>query len=88
LIAGKRAIVTEPYRHKVDGRELYLIEYLRSPQWTYPLDSEGYKIKMEIVKEFARQGVDYWANQYIPPFALELIKKDYPNDWEEYIKRF
>ncbi|GBR76403.1 hypothetical protein NO2_0956 [Candidatus Termititenax persephonae] len=88
LIVEKKAIVTEPYRHKVDGRELYLIEYLRSPQWTYPLDSEGYRIKMEIVEEFARQGVDYWANQYIPPFALELVKKDYPNDWEEYIKKF
>jgi len=40
----------------------------------YPLDSEEYRIKMEIVEEFARQGVNYWDTE-IDKYTLEQIKK-------------
>jgi hypothetical protein len=88
LIVEKKARVTEPYKYDADGREFYLIDYLRSPQWTYPLDSEGYKIKMEIVDEFARQGVTDYRSRPIDPFDLKLIKKAYPDTWQEYIEKF
>ena len=62
----------------------YPVNLLRN-WWIYPLDSEEYKIKMEIVKEFERQGVDYSATP-IPDWVLEKIKRQYPDTWEEYIK--
>jgi len=40
---------------------------------------------MEIVDEFARQDVDYWATE-IPENELWIIKNMYPDTWEEYIK--
>lgn len=42
---------------------------------------------MEIVDEFARQGIYYWATE-IPKYTLEHIQKLYPDTWEEYIKRY
>jgi hypothetical protein len=88
LIVEKKAKVSEPFKLEAGGREFYLIDELRLPQWTYSLDSEGYKIKMEIVEEFARQGVVDYRSRPIASFALELIKKDYPDTWQEYIKKF
>ena len=53
-------------------------------RWIYPLDSEEFRVKMEIVEECARQGVDYWSTE-IDGFQLSLIQKEYPDTWEEYI---
>ncbi|MBG9734184.1 ankyrin repeat domain-containing protein [Paenibacillus alvei] len=79
LIVEKKAKVSEPYSGK------HPVDILRD--WVYPLDSEEYKIKMEIVKEFSNQGVNYWdtkANDY----TIMQIKKAYPDSWEEYLKRY
>jgi len=38
-------------------KESYPIELLKN--WVYDIDSDEYKLKMEIVEEFSRQGVDY-----------------------------
>lgn len=91
LIVEKKARVTEPYyRRESYGNEdpnekFYPVSLLRD--WVYKLDSEEYKIKMEIVAEFARQGVNYWDTK-IDKFTLDVIKKLYPDTWEEYIKRY
>ena len=53
----------------------------------YPLDSEMHKIKMEIVKEFKRQGIDYFSEP-IPEQSLKLVKMLYPDNWEEYLRQY
>lgn len=90
LIVDKKAKVTDPYYpwmvYEGDTiQELFPVDILR--RWVCPLDSEEYRIKMEIVEEFARQGVNYWDTE-INKSTLEQIKKLYPDTWEEYIKKY
>ena len=93
LIVEKKANVTEPYfrdlhatLHGLDPDEkFYPVDALRD--WICDLDSEEYQLKMEIVEEFARQGVDYWDTE-IPKDRLEQIQKLYPDTWEDYIKKY
>jgi ankyrin repeat protein len=92
LIVEKKAKVSEPYYRNLilfkeddPNEKFYPVDILRN--WIYPLDSKEYKIKMEIVEEFARQGVNYWATK-INDSTLRIIKKRYPDTWEEYIKKY
>lgn len=91
LIVEKKAQVIEPYyRRKIYGdqdpnEEFFPVDILRN--WAYDLDSERHKIKMQIVEEFARQGVNYWDTK-IPKDRVQHIKKRYPDTWEEYIKKY
>jgi ankyrin repeat protein len=91
LIVEKKAKVTEPtYKRHSYGKEdpnenFFPVDILRD--WVFDLNSKEYKIKKEIIAEFARQGVNYWDTK-IPKFTLEHIKKLYPKTWEEYIKRY
>lgn len=91
LIVEKKAKVIDPfYRRETYGNEdpsekFFPVNILRD--WVYALDSEKYKIKVEIVEEFARQGVNYWDTE-INKNTLEQIKKRYPDTWEEYIKKY
>lgn len=55
--------------------------------WIYILDSKEYKIKMEIIDEFKKQGMDYWSTP-IPGDVLKKIKDLYPTNWEEYIEKY
>lgn len=92
LVVEKKAKVTEPYyRRFIVGNDdpndkFYPVDILRD--WVYDLDSEKYKIKMEIVEEFARQGVNYWETKITNIRTLEHIKRRYPDTWEEYIKKY
>lgn len=93
LIVEKRANVRDPYFS--DGlhpfsientnEKYYPVDLLRD--WVLDMNTRGYRIKMEIVNEFARQGVDYWKTQ-IPDYWVQYIKKSYPNTWQEYIKKY
>lgn len=89
LIVEKKAKISEPYYSMFEdvdpNQKFFPVEILRD--WIYALDSEEYKIKMEIVEEFARQGVNYWDTE-IPEYTLNLIKKRYPDTWEEYIEKY
>jgi hypothetical protein len=51
------------------------------------LNSKEFKMKMEIVDEFARQGVNYWDNE-IPEHKLDRIKQIHPDSWEEYVRLY
>lgn len=93
LIVEKKAKVNEPY-HGAEAvtmpeddpnEEFYPVDLLRD--WIPELGSKEYKMKMEIVKEFANQGVNYWDTK-IPKNRLSQIKKLYPDTWEEYIKKY
>jgi ankyrin repeat protein len=93
LIVEKKAKVNELYYRSENtlmpgdnpNDKFYPVDILRN--WIYDLSSKEYGIKMEIVKEFARQGVNYWDAK-INKFTLEHIKKRYPDTWEEYIKKY
>jgi hypothetical protein len=89
LIVEKGAKVSEPYYTPQymslafpndDVKVYYPVDLLRD--WLPKLNSEEYRMKMEIVGEFARQGVDYRATE-IPKERLEQIKKLYPDTWDE-----
>ncbi|AJQ29488.1 ankyrin repeat domain-containing protein [Pelosinus fermentans] len=91
LIVEKKAKVSEPYyRSETYGNEdpnekFFPVDILRD--WIVAIGSEEYKMKMEIVEEFARQGVNYWDTK-IPSDRLKQIKKIHPSTWEEYIKKY
>jgi hypothetical protein len=76
IIVERKATITEPYYGRTLPSEApkarYPVNYLR--QWTYTIGSKQHQIKMEIVDEFARQGVDYWKTG-IPEYTLNQIKK-------------
>lgn len=60
LIVEKKAKVTEPYKaFDVFGTEhtFYPVDYLDN--WDFDVGTDEYNIKMEIVKEFKNQGVEY-----------------------------
>ncbi len=91
LIVEKKAKVSEPYyRRQSYGNEdpdekLFAVNLLR--RWVFKLDSKEHKMKMEIVEEFAKQGVNYWDTN-IYDDTLSQIKKLFPDTWEEYIKKY
>ena len=87
LISQKKAQVTDVFyisednfNKKIQTRPVELLRKL-----LYPLDSEEYKLKQEIIEEFKRQGIDYYSEP-IPDDVLDKIKRLYPKTWEEYIK--
>ncbi len=51
------------------------------------LDSEDFQWKKKVVQFLEENGIDY-RNAPVPPRTLEMIKSNYPNDWEEYLKKF
>jgi len=91
LIAEKKAIINESYYSSIvlkgddPNKEFYAVDILR--KWVFELGSEKHKMKMEIVEEFERQGVDYWGTA-IPDRTLKKIKKLYPDTWEEVILKY
>jgi hypothetical protein len=93
LIVEKKAKVNEPHYRPENvtmpgdnpNDKFYPVYILR--EWIPKLGAEGYKMKMEIVDEFTRQGVNYWETK-IPKDRLSQIKKVYPDTWEEYIKKY
>ena len=91
LIVGKYATITEPFYRRISygnedpNEKFYPVDLLRN--WVFALYSEEYRLKMQIVKEFARQGVNYWETK-IHKSTLEHIQKLYPDTWEEYIKKY
>ncbi len=89
LIVEKKANVRDSYRVFIGiastNIDRYPVDLLR--YWVSDIDSYGHRMKMEIVEEFTRQGVDYWATE-IPQYYLEQIQKRYPDTWEEYIKKY
>ncbi len=90
LIAECKARVTEPIWAReewtrANNAPVYPVELLRD--WVFKIGSKEHQMKMEIVEEFKRQGVDYWGTE-VPKSRFEQIKKLYPDTWEEYIQKY
>lgn len=90
IICKCKADITNPFvmKKKLENFEVkwvktYPVQLLR--ELLYPLDSEEYKLKLEIIEEFKNQGIDYYSEP-IPDDVLDKIKRLYPKTWEEYIK--
>jgi ankyrin repeat protein len=69
----------------VDGHKVYILEALR--KCIIDLESEQYKSKLKVIQFLKGKGLDY-AKEPIPDYIRESIKKKYPKDWEEYIKKY
>ena len=68
-----------------DGKKMYLIEILR--EFTPELNSKKHKEKLAIIEFLKQKGIDY-KKVAIPDFILEKIKRDYPNNWKDYIEQY
>ncbi|WP_199884113.1 ankyrin repeat domain-containing protein [Anaerosinus massiliensis] len=92
LIVEKKAEVSEFYYSSIKAnddkeanKKFFPVNILRD--WIGDIGSQKYKLKMEIVEEFARQGVNYWDTK-IPSDRLQQIKKIHPDNWQEFIKQY
>lgn len=93
LIVDKKADITIPsYSDSTlygKDKNAVLVHYpvVQLRNLIFPIGSEEYKQKLLIIKEFKRQGVDYYQVP-IPERKLEQIKHLYPKDWQEYIRKY
>jgi len=62
----------------LEGKPLTILTYLRD--MPYPLDSEGYKIKMEVVQYLKEKGLDYWKEP--------IPERYYKNYDKEYLEKY
>ncbi len=95
LIVEKKSNITEPYyfydliNDTIIDKEKphYPVDLLLD--WTFEIESSEYQKKKEIIVAFKNQGIDYESRKAnISNLILRRIKKIYPTDWEEYIKKY
>ncbi len=77
LLIEKNAEFRFPVYETLDGKKLYIVDYLRD--WIYPLDSDKYQKKMEIAKYLKDNGMDYWKTKipkrYYNQYSSEFLEK-------------
>lgn len=94
LIVDGHANISQPYYYNKIGLDeidslnpKYPIELLLN--LTYNIPSYEYTLKKEIIQVFQNEGWDYdTLKENIPKHILERIKKNHPNDIEEYIQKY
>lgn len=52
-----------------------------------PLNSENYRYKVKVIELLKERGLNYNESP-IPEFIVERAKKEYPDTWEEYLKKY
>lgn len=92
LIVENKAKVTDPYYFYELGTTRINSQISHLPiklleDWLFEIGSIEHKIKMEIVKEFSRQGQDYWRLEKHPK-TIERIKRLYPETWQVYLDNY
>ncbi len=95
LIVKCHADITKPcYDSLMDMKvfgpqheKIYPVNILRDYPWVLPLDSKEYKLKQDIISEFKRQGVDYYATP-ISDTVKDYIRYTYPHNYEEMLEKF
>ena len=61
--------------------QVYMKDYL------IDLQSEEYQYKLKVIDFLEKRGVNY--RDIIPPKkTIEIAKRQYPDSWEEYLKKF
>ena len=82
-----RADYTRKYRLLTNNNIINVNILYKLRQCILPLDSEQYEYKMKVVEFLQKRGLNYWDSE-IPDYILKRIKERYPDDWEEYIKKY
>lgn len=85
LIIDLKVDCKKPLMKNIDGKNLYVTDFLRDLNYT--LDSKEYQKKMEIVDYLKKEGIDYFKCP-IPETTIELAKRNYPNSWQEYLDKY
>lgn len=74
LLIDKSADFNKSFGKTIDGKDIQITDLLR--RWVFPLDSDSYKVKMEIVNYLKEKGMDY-SKAPIP----EHYFKNYPKEF-------
>lgn len=69
----------------IEGADVTVLQILRKS--IIDLDSEQYKKKMEVITFLKSKGLDYYKEP-IPKGTIEYMKNMYPDNWQEYVKRY
>jgi len=78
-------IIIDRSKFSKDGKKMNLADVLREDLLS--LDSEKYKLKMQIVAFLKDKGIDYRALP-IPDYVMEEAKELYPKTWKEYLEKY
>ncbi len=83
----KGADYTKPITSTVleGGEDVSVLYILRCS--IIDLDSEQYKKKMEVIAFLKTKGLDY-DEEPIPEGTIEYMKNMFPDNWQEYVKRY
>lgn len=74
LLIERRADFKDKYALTLDGDTLRITDLLRG--WAEPLESEEYRVKMEIVDFLKRNGMNYWETR-VPKHLFANYSKEY-----------
>jgi len=69
----------------IDGEEVYILKALRRS--IVDMDSKEHKDKLKVIAFLKENGLDY-KTEPIDQWALEDIKRQYPNSWKAYIDKY
>ena len=83
--ANYNDVIVDRSQFSKDGKKIYLVDILR--EFTPELNSKKHKEKLAIIQFLKQKGIDY-DKVPIPDFVLDKIKKDYPNNWKDYIQKY
>jgi hypothetical protein len=85
-LVEKGADYTKPITPTVlKGEDVSVLYLLRCS--IIDLDSEQYKKKMEVIAFLKTKGLDY-DKEPIDDADIERMKNMYPDNWQEYVKRY
>ncbi|MEP1306353.1 MAG: ankyrin repeat domain-containing protein [Balneola sp.] len=84
-ILGISTISEESKLNDLLSQDLYPIDLLSN--WIFPIGSDEHFLKMEIVKEFENQGLEY-RDRKIPERIIQQIKALYPNSWQDFLEKY
>lgn len=71
------------YQNSEGGKYIDILHQLRLND--YPLNSQQYREKMQVVDFLKSKGLDY-RNSPIPDIMYGYLQKRYPDTWQEYLK--
>ncbi len=69
----------------VQGDSIYILGTLRRK--IIDMNTDEYQKKKQVITFLKSRGVDY-SQEPVPAYILRDIKKEYPDSWEEYVKKY
>ena len=76
---------SKPIFTNFSGEKIFMQVYMKD--YLIDLQSEEYQYKLKVIDFLEKRGVNY--RDIIPPKkTIEIAKRQYPDSWEEYLKKF